>query len=300
MPAENGLPNFLIIGAAKAGTTSLFRYLRQHPEIFMSPVKEPMFFVHDGDPVRFRGRDQHRDGPITLEAYRELFREVRDEPMVGEASALYLDYPKAPEAIARRIPAVRLIAVLRNPADRAYSSFLFNRRDGREPLADFEAALRAEPQRIADNWSYNFRYRQRGFYHLSLQRYFDRFDPGQIRVYLYEDFVRDPHKMLGDIFRFLEVDAGFRPGLAARHNRSGVPRSARLYRLLAGRHPVKEAAKSVIPEEWGHWVIARLQTPNLRRPRLRHETRADLIDGYREDIVRLQDLIGRDLSHWLR
>lgn len=303
MPARNGLPNFLVIGAAKSGTTSLYRYLGQHPQIFTSAVKEPRFFALEGHPLDFRGPgdEQFRLGTrTTLEAYRELFEEVDGELAVGEASVLYLHHPGAPEAIARHIPDVKLIAVLRNPVDRAYSGFLFNVRDGYEPLTDFEEALRAEPRRIADGWFYSWHYRDQGFYHRNLLRYFERFDSSQVRVYLHEQLERDPHGMLADIFRFLGVDDGFRPDVRTRHNASGRPRSPGLQRVFTRAHPVKEAAKSVIPEDWGHRLIARLQTGNLARPPLPSATRAGLLEGYRDDIRLLAGLIGRDLSHWLR
>jgi hypothetical protein len=298
---SGGLPNFLIIGAAKAGTTSLYHWLRLHPQIYMSPVKEPKFFALEGHPLDFRGPgdERFREGTTTrLEDYRKLFDQVSDERAVGEASVLYQYHEAASEAIARYVPDVKLIAVLRNPVERAYSGFLVKLHRGYEPLSGFDEALGAEPGRIADGWSYTWCYRDQGFYHRNLTRYFERFDPEQIRVYLYEDLERDPHRLVTDIFHFLGVDAGFRANLTI-HNRSGVPRSARLQRLLTRSHPVKEAAKSVIPEEWGHRVISRLSRGNLRRPPLRPETRARLIEGYYEDIRRLEGLIGRDLSHWL-
>jgi hypothetical protein len=301
--AGNGLPNFLVIGVAKSGTTSLYHYLRQHPQIFMSPVKEPRFFALQGRSLDFNGPGDERirrDAMLTLDAYRELFEGVDGERAIGEASVLYMPHPNACEAIARQIPDAKLIAVLRDPAERAYSGFQFHLREGLEPVADFDEALRAEPQRIADGWYYTWHYRDQGFYHRKLLPYFERFDPSRIRVYLYEDLQRDPHRMLADIFRFLGVDDGFRPQLATRHNQSGRPRSVRLQRLLTRPHPAKEAAKSVVPEQWGHRLISRVQAGNLSRAPLRPETRADLIECYREDIGRLEELIDRDLSHWLR
>ena len=300
-PARNGLPNFLVIGAAKCGTTSLYHYLGQHPEVFMSPVKEPRFFALEGHPLDFRGPgdERYRIGTATtLDAYRQLFEGVEDELAIGEASVLYQHHPNAAEAIARHIPDVKLIAVLRNPVDRAYSGFMVKLRDSIEPLDDFEQALQAESQRIADGWYYTWHYRDQGFYHRNLSRYFERFDRSRIRVYLYEDFNRDPEGTLTDVFRFLGVDDGFRPDLRTRFNASGRPRSARLQRLLTQPHPVKEAAKAVIPEELGHRVIARVQRPNLVRPPLSARTRASLVGGYRDDISRLEGLIGRDLSDW--
>jgi len=269
----------------------------------MSSVKEPKFFALNGHSLNFRGPGDERfnlDTTTTLAAYRQLFEQVRNEQAVGEASVIYLHHPTASEAIARYIPDVKLVAVLRNPVDRAYSAFLFQLREGYEPLADFDGALHAESQRIADGWYYTWHYRDQGFYHRNLQRYFERFDPSQVRVYLHEELEQGPQVMLTDIFRFLGLDDRFRPDVATRHNPSGRPRSVRAQRLLTRPNPVKEAAKSLMPERFGHRLISRLQAVNLERPPLRPETRAALVEGYRDDIRRLEDLLGRDLSHWLR
>ncbi len=298
-----GFPNFIVIGAAKAGTTSLYHYLDQHPQVFMSPIKEPRFFALEGHALDFGGPGDEvlrERTTTTLEAYQKLFAGVRDERAVGEASVLYLHHPAAAAAIARAIPDVRLIAVLRNPVDRAYSGFMARTRDGYEPLSSFEEALDAEPRRIAEGWYYGWQYRGQGFYHRNLARYYERFDPSQIRVYLYEDLDQEPERMLTDIFRFLDVDDGFRPDVSTRWNPSGRPRSVRVQRFLTHPHPLKEAVKQLIPERWGHRLVEFLQPANLERPPIRAETRARLIEGYSEDIHRLEGLIGRDLSHWLR
>src|SRR4029079_10146943 len=104
MTGRNGLPNFLVIGAAKSGTTSLYHYLRQHPQIFMSRIKEPRFFALEEDPLDWRGPGDERsrgESITTLDAYLDLFEAVDGELAVGEASVLYLDHPKAPDRIAR-------------------------------------------------------------------------------------------------------------------------------------------------------------------------------------------------------
>lgn len=296
------LPNFLVIGAAKSGTTSLYHYLAQHPEIYMSPVKEPRFFALESHSLDFSGpgggwRTETR---TTIEGYEQLFDGVRGERAVGEASVIYLIHPRAPGAIADRIPGARLVAVLRDPAERAYSAFMDHSLAGREICATFEDALAAEPQRVADGWYWAWRYREHGFYHRNLSRFYERFDPEQIRVYLYEDYNRDPHPVLADMFGFLGVDDGFRVNVAARHNRSGRARSPRVHAVLGYPHPAKEALKKVVPERWGHRVISALAEKNLERPPMRPETRAELVAGYAEDIGRLEGLLGRDLSHWLR
>jgi len=296
------LPNFLVIGAAKSGTTSLYHYLAQHPEIYMSPVKEPRFFALEGHPLDFPGPGGHwvrAETRTTLDGYERLFDGVRGERAVGEASVIYLIHPRAAEAIAARIPDARLVAVLRDPAERAYSAFLDQSLAGYETCETFEAALAAEPQRVADGWYWWWHYREHGYYHRHLSRYYERFDPEQIRVYLYEDYAGDPHAVLADMFGFLGVDDGFRVDVATRHNRSGRARSPRVQALLGYPHPAKEALKKVVPERFGHRVISILLEKNLERPPMRPETRAELVAGYAEDIGRLEGLIGRDLSTWL-
>ena len=172
-PRDVALPNFLIIGAAKAGTTSLYRYLEQHPEVYMSPVKEPKFFALGGERLDYRGPGDEarmRGASVTsLEDYRELFRGVSTETAVGEASTLYLYSERAAARIKHHVPDVKLIAVLRNPVDRAYSDFLHLVRDGIEPLTDFPQALEAEESRIRSRWAPMWHYRRRGFYHPQLK-----------------------------------------------------------------------------------------------------------------------------------
>ncbi|MGH3086090.1 MAG: sulfotransferase family protein [Rubrobacteraceae bacterium] len=306
------MPNFLIIGAAKCGTTALYHYLDQHPEIYMSPEKEPRFFALEGEIPDFRGpaddRGINRCRFTNITAYRELFRGVSGEKAAGEASTLYLYSPKAPERISHHVPDAKLIAVLRNPVDRAYSAFLFMLRDSREPLSDFGRALAEEERRIAENWGPEYHYRRRGFYHSQLKRYYERFGGDQIKVYLYDELNSDPAGVVRDIFRFLGVDDAFEPDMSSRHNVSGVPQSRvlqSLYLSLRKSSPAKSALKALIPEKprrkMYRRVLSGVQKRNLgKAPPLSPETREELIEAYREDIIKTQDLIGKDLSGWLK
>ena len=293
------LPNFLIIGAQKAGTTSLYYYLKQHPQVYMSPVKEAHFFDQDeGEKPNFRGPGRSSTPPITSnEDYRALFRGVTGETAVGEATPSYIYIPGAPERIRRRIPDAKLIAVLRNPTDRAYSAFLHTVRRGWEPLTDFVEALRAEEGRMHDNWHPRYHYRTRGFYHAQLERYFDAFGPDRIGVYLYEDLVAEPLGVLRDNFRFLGVDDAFVPDMSVRYNTSGVPRNAAARALVRGASRLAPVAKRFIPYDLRQRIKGRVF---VDPPPLAPEVREGLIEGYRQDISKLEDLIGRDLSLWLR
>ena len=293
------MPNFLIVGAQKAGTTSLHYYLKQHPQIYMSPRKEPHFFegMH---------WDFYRPGrimpPVTdLADYQALFEGVTDEKAIGEASASYLYSPKAPTLIKRSIPDARLIAILRNPADRAYSNFLHCVRGGRESTVDFAEALRVEEERIKRNWGPLWHYKQKGFYYAQVKRYLDTFGRDLFKVWLYEDLRTQPLDVLRDVLEFLEVDDTFVPNMAIEHNTSALPRNKTLYRAakkLAGRNPVLKLAilELCLPARPRQCVKRRIF---VQPPPFPAEIREQLLDSYTEDILKLQDLIGRDLSPWL-
>ena len=296
------MPNFLIIGAAKSGTTSLYHYLKQHPQIYMSPIKEPRFFAFDGMKVDFCGpRDENLNrGTITeIEAYRALFQAVSNELAIGEASPTYIYNSRAPGRIKHYIPNVKLIAILRNPAERAYSSFTGLIRDGREPLTDFAEALRQEETRASNNWSFFWHYKKRGFYYIQLKRYFDLFNREQIKIYLYEDFRDNSLGILKDIFRFLDVDDTFVPDVSLKHNVSGIPRNRAIHIFLAKPNSIKSILERIIPERLRWRMRLGLIHRNLIKTPLRSDVRKHLVQDYREDILKLQDLIQRDLSRWL-
>ena len=305
------MPNFLIVGAQKAGTTALYQYLKQHPDVFMSPVKEPHFFAFEGRELPFRGpRDRETLGHMVVNdegAYRDLFAGAKGEAARGEASAMYLYVEEAVGGILRHAPDAKIVAVLRNPADRAYSSFLHMIRDGREPIPDFGRALAAEEERIRGNWSPIWHYRRMGFYHEQVSHYYEAFGPEGMRVYLYEDLEGDPEGVLWDIHTFIGVDPSFVPDVSARYNVSGVPKSERLHalhRFLLRPNPVKAALKPFFPKGLRRRMVegslSTLRSRNLVKPPFPKETRRDLVEGYRADIQKLESLLGRDLSGWLR
>ena len=296
------MPNFLIVGAHKSGTTSLYHYLRQHPQIYMSPQKEPGFFVYEDAPPDFTGpgtATRLRDEITDIEAYRRLFDGVRDELAIGEASGIYMQQSRAVERIRHYVPEARIVAILRDPASRVFSSFTQLRRDGYEPEADLRKALAKEDERRAQNWGYAWYHRRRGFTHDILKQYIEAFGRDRVRVYLYDDLCDDPAKLLADLFTFLDVDPGFRPDVAQRFNVSGVPKFPRLHRLVAGPTALNRLAHWLLPFSTRSYIRARTIDRLQVRVRLDDAMRRELIAIYRDDILRLQELIGRDLQHWL-
>lgn len=301
------LPNFLVIGAAKSGTTSIYHYLKQHSQIYMCPVNETNFFALDRETLElhFQGPGDReivdRHAVKELGEYRTLFRIAGDCPAVGESSPLYLYSPIASQKIQQHIPNVRLIAILRDPVERAYSNFISYVQVGLEPIQDFVQALVAEEQRIRSRWGpWPFwHYRTLGFYYAQIKRYYDLFSSEQIQIHLYDDLKTDTVGVLQQIFAFLDIDPTFVPDVRHRYNRSGFPRSNALQDLLIKPNPLRSTLRLFFPAKIRELIRRSLLKYNLIKPVLAPEVRINLIQGYRQDILKLQDLIQRDLSNWL-
>lgn len=295
------MPNFIIIGAGKAGTSSVFYYLEQHPQIYMSSFKEPKFFALEGEPIDFQGPDKdivNRTSVNSLEAYQNLFQGVSEEIAIGEASPIYLYSPKAPGKIKHYLPEAKLIAILRNPVERAFSSFTHLLREGYENLS-FEQALAEEENRIQKKWAPLWHYKQKGYYYEQLKRYYDIFDRQQIKIYLYEDLQANSTKLIQNIYSFVGVDNTFIPDLS-RKNVSGTPKSRLVHDLFTKDNVLKSLVKPLLPKQLRRNIADTAISQNLgSKPILSSETRDRLCQLYREDILQLQDLIERDLSAWL-
>lgn len=307
------LPTFLVIGTAKAGTTSLHNYLSQHPGVYMSPNKEPKFFVVDeGEVVERSGPKGRHISHLHINRisdYRALFQNANRHQARGEATPIYLYNKKAPSRIKSLLPEVELVVILRNPVERAYSAFLHLMRDGKETCANFADALDKEPERIAENWYEIYHYRQMGLYYEQLRRYYTTFDPSRVHVYLYDDLKHNTLGVIQSIFKNIRVDASFVPTNLTSHNISGIPKNKLLhqaYRLLKGSHQsaLKDLGKSLLPitlrREMKGSLMNSLARKNLEQSQLDPKIRAALLESFREDILKSQDLIGRDLSSWLR
>jgi hypothetical protein len=312
-------PNFFLAGTVKAGTTSLYHYLAQHPQIYMSPIKEPCFFatelrpanfVPEFQPQMFREQEAaHRylEGPmtqtrfggpiVTWEDYLKLFRNVHGETAVGEASVSYLWSRTAARNIAKRIPSARIVLVLRNPADRAYSQYLQAVSAGQVRTSfreQIQASMRRGPESKFDVLNPLLEF---GRYFEQVQRFFQHFPREQVRVDLYEDYRANPKQTLADLYRFLEVDPTFQPDLTKRFLEPSVPQ------FITAAYFLKR---------YGVWQKIKRWSPKPIRPALKSAAvrkraslvmdpadRAHLREYYRDDIGKLSALLGRDLRIWL-
>jgi hypothetical protein len=300
---KRNLPNFLVLGTAKAGTSSLYTYLKQHPEVYLSPTTELNFFAHEGGNLNFRGpRDVEFIWDDSLvanfEDYCKQFAGVDRETAIGEVSTHNLYFSQAPGLIKRYVPKAKMIAILRNPVERAFSAFSHMVRDGREQTKDFRDALAREPARIRDNWEWH--YKTMGFYGAQLRRYFEIFDREQIRVYIYDDFLERPLELVQDLFRFIGVDSDFVPDMSVKQNVSVMPRSRQLVDLMMSENPIRLAARNLVPASMRSHVRSFVLRHNVKRLRLDPAIRRELTDIFLDDIRLIERLLDRDLSQWLR
>jgi hypothetical protein len=289
------LPNFIVIGAAKAGTTALHWYLAEHPEIFMCRVKDPSYFafgLDDKGQLLWGDPEVHRFPVRSLSEYERLFADAGGATAIGEASTMYLECPQAATRIREQLPAARIICSLRNPVDRAYSNYLMylrHRSQRIDPTRDL--SVTASWARPDSHWMRISRY------HEQLSRYFDAFPRGQIHVLLAEDLKRNPLRVMQELYRFVGVDPEFVPDLETPHNVGGIPASMLLERVFT-RSTIRSAVAPWIPKRAANWA-RRLRTWNLRQaPPLPEELRMELSRHFRDDIARTSELIGRSLEHW--
>jgi LPS sulfotransferase NodH len=296
-------PTFLIIGAPKSGTTSLFSYLGTHPQVFSSPVKEPRFFAFgESSPVPAQLRGAQRP-PITEWArYLALFHDARADQARGEASVSYLYTRGTIERIRQCLPEVRLVVILRSPAEAVWSGYQAFRRanEVREPI---ERLLEREPLdpptdlEPAGGATQLLRIR---FYDRHLARWFSAFEEEQLLVCLYDDLVADPAALFPRIFRHIGVDPDMPIDTSRRENRGADPRSRMLDRWLHRPGRGLLAAKRVLAPLPG----VRSARRSVDRwnaappPGLPADIRARLVEIYKEDTLALEARLGRDLSAW--
>jgi hypothetical protein len=290
------LPNFFTIGAFRSGTTSLAAYLAQHPQVFVPAEKEPNFFAIDGNP---HVSEELRARSITTRAsYEELYAAVGTEIAIADISPEYLRTPTASEVIHAQVPDARLAAVLRDPAQRAYSDYLMHVRDGKERAADFGAALDADERRLDDGGVSASRYLAPGLYASQLARYFDRFPRTAIHVMIFDDLVADADTTLRRLFVHIGVDDTVTLDDIPSYNSGGVPRNAIVGRALSMRRHVRPYLRRQLLDRVRPLYERTLRT-QLTRPPLQPCDRARLVEFYRDEVSTLETMIDRDLSRWL-
>ena len=291
------LPNFFIVGAAKSGTTSMWRYLNQHPDVYMPDSKvgkEPAYY---SSIYGFESRAR----------YVSLFEGATDrQAAIGEASTAYLTDPSSPGRIAGEVPEARIIIMLRNPVDRAYSLYNWMTREGYEYASTFERALELEKVRVQDptfatdnpQYYYNYLYYRSGRYHDQVKRYYKTFGKDQVSCILFQDFIEDTMDEYRKTCDFLNINPSFEPDLRV-HNESKevlypplqfiLRKVINVANRIFNRTGVKKDRRD---------ALLNIGLTSGRPPKMNPSVRDQLRDSYREDIEKLEQLLDRDLSSW--
>jgi len=298
--ANEVLPTFFLCGCVKAGTTSLYHYLRQHPDVFMPEEKEPIYFVPDTE-VKSHYYE-------TWDRYCGLFDTVVNEKAIGEASGLYLYYSESARMIKDAIPDAKIIISLRDPVQIAYSLYRHMCRVGAEKLT-FEDALKEETQRLqsvsfrrdAPVHHASFYYTSRAMLYRQVKCYLDTFDRGNVLILLFDELREDPLGVCRKLYSFLGVEESFEPDLAV-HNAAWAPRAPWINRLiLSGANRFGALRRIRVLGIAGNailrWVMAANSKPSTQMS-ISDETRARLIRVFRSDISQLEMSLGIDLSRW--
>lgn len=292
------LPNFLIVGAAKAGTTSLYYYLQQHPQISFPVIKEPKYFSSKN--LRFPhngiGDDYVDKYAIkNLSDYDKLFHNV-DNERVGEASPDYLYYYEScTKEIKKLLGDIPIIIILRDPVKRAFSAYSYMVRDSRETLC-FLDALAVEEKRLTNNYDFIWGYKRGGLYYNQVFTYLNTFS--RVKIIIFEDFVLDVTACLKEIFEFLGVEKNVNIKTELIHNSSGVPNNVFVKFLLSRDNEIsqnmREFAKKYVKRDWLEVVSSKF----LVKKKLSKDNELYLREYYADEVIRIEKLIGYNLDKW--
>jgi hypothetical protein len=300
---SKNLPNFLLVGAAKCGTSSLHKYLEQHPDIFMSRLKEPRFISSQVTPFPLNGPGDHKVEAWYVKKYDDyvkLFEGADGYSAIGESSAdtLYF-YKDTIPVIKQYLGDPKIIILLRHPVKRAFSAYQHLVRDSREDLS-FEDGLKEEPNRIKNNWELIYHYTAVSLYYDSVKAFMDNFS--SVKVVLTEDQEKRPQQLIRDIFRFLDVDPNCDVDTEMRFNMSGKPKSQWLHQFFVQGNMARRLAqpllRTIFSPEARLRIAMKIQEKNLTRMTINPETKVKLHKYFEADIQKLEGLLNRDLSVW--
>lgn len=300
-------PTFVVAGAGRAGTTGLVKGLRAHPDVFVTDPKEPHYLALHGSRPNFRGPGDEQAInrlAITVEDdYLALYPDRSNYLALGEGSvSTFYYYDRSIPEMLRLNPDIKAIVLLREPVERAYSSFQYLRGSGREPHADFLTAIANEPARKAKNWHHLWHYTSMSMYGEALRAFQMRLKPDHVGVWFYDEIEQDYTNTLRNILRFLELP--LLPGVGEavpRVNASGSPRSRNVQRAVwwAQRHPpVGNAIRAMSTWQMREAVKTRLLKRNALPPGVRTQL-SPVFEDDRRLVRRLLAGKHRSLPSWL-
>jgi hypothetical protein len=285
-------PNFFLVGAAKAGTTSIYTYLSQHPDVFFPSIKEPHFFTQ----VRPSPEQRFLIEAITKRgAYLRLYARAANHIIIGDASPSYLWHPEVPHRIRAAVPQAKIAIILRDPVERAYSHYLMDYREGAQDRPFYQALL-DDMRRPGKGWGISYLYYELGLYAEQVRRYLDAFKPERVKILMFEDFRRDAGAVLHELADFLRLDPNPLAEIdtSRMYNSYAAPRS-QLLRRVAGAKFSRILGQSLIPHWVGAYIFERFFLRQAPKPPLDPRARQLLCSLYDPELDKLETLLGRRL-----
>jgi len=294
-------PNFLIIGAAKSGTTTLYEQLKMHHKVFMQKIKKTNYFALKNNKIKFLketvARGYYEDFVYNLEDYLALFHDCDKYKAIGEASPIYLFDKDAPYEIKKMIPDVKLIVILRNPIERAFSNFLMHHPGiGYETTKNFIEALELEEERKKNNWWWGFYYKEAGLYSIQLERYFSLFKRSQILILLYEELKDNPDVVYSKIADFLNISPFFTDP-QKQYNATKIPRIRSIEKLLQNKY-LSFIGRMLFTKKSRQFFKKTIRSINSTKISITDEEYNYLIEYFENDIKKLEKMLNLNLKHW--
>jgi len=283
-------PNFFIVGASKSGTTTLYEYLNEIPEIYMSPIKEPLYFhsfIHESHMKRIEDTSK----------YLSLFKNVKNEKAIGEASPTYLFYPESPKLIKNAVPNARIIIILREPVERAFSHYLMQKNNGTE-TESFHQVVQRGLNRSQNSNEY-VPCLDRGKYHDQVSRYFKIFGHDKVKVLIFEEFIKDPLGTIKQTLDFLKIKSEPPSKIIQTYNEFREP-TGKISKLILKSSISKKIASELIPQSMRRRLKETITEKPKEKPIMTEMDRLALESFYYQDVNNLQQLLGKSLPwNWI-
>jgi len=311
-------PNFLVAGAAKCGTTSLYHYLLQHPDVYMSPIKEPNHFSSDIQPDSFSPEykiyeksknlniEKYVNGDmqeeqwgayvLNREHYLKLFKFAKGKKCIGEISNSYMYSKYAAENIKKDFPAMKIVMILRQPAERAYSHYLANLRDGRTTLS-FREEVEQDDAKEQHGWSISHLYYELGIYSEQIKKFQNLFPAHQLKIFLFDDLKKDNVALARELFNFLGIDPDVKINYNEKFNEARIPKNAGFVKLIT-QLGIKRKLFRLIPKALQKSTKeAFFKSGSV--PKMSLEDRQWMTARYKNSILELEVILQRDLNNWM-
>jgi len=288
MKDEKNWPNFFIVGVAKAGTTTLYEYLKNTNGIHMSPVKEPRYFLS------LKGEHKTRKIQITDETkYLKLFSKVKDEKVIGEASSGYLQDPTTSKLIHEKVPNAKIIIMLRDPVQRAFSSYLMKKTNGQERRT-FHQVIE-DYMKLGKHDGINVdRTISAGLYTSKVKRYVDTFGINNVKIVIFEEFIKDTFNQVKEVLNFLGINSEPPSNIGEVYNPYGEPKG-KISEMMLSSDFVYKIGTKLFPQNIGWYLKKKLFQKDKEKPELSKEDGMFLQKFYQEDIDNLEKMLCRKL-----